>query len=932
MAAPAAQRPTSPSPPRTESPEGSAYLSSSGLHHTGEPFVRSYNPPIDVNNALRIGGRIGTYEVIAVIGAGGMGQVYRARDTRLGRDIALKVLPPEFAADPERVRRFNREAQLLASLNHPRIASIYGFEDGALVLEFVDGPTLADRIAQGPLPLDEAMSIAAQIADALEAAHTQGIVHRDLKPANVKLRPDGAVKVLDFGLAKSLDPAGVELDPAISPTITVATRAGMILGTAAYMSPEQARGHAADRRADVWAFGCVLYEMLTGRSPFGRETVSDSLAAVLTAAPDWSLLPSSTPPAVLRLLQRCLEKDPRRRLRDTGDARLEIEDALRPDASPAVTTTSRGLATRWVAALVIGAALGGTAIGHFLTTRAPDAAPAFSRVVRLTNGPQREQGAAISPDGKWVAYISDAGGKPDVWVKFLAGGEPANLTAASGLEVSSGTGVGGLEISPDGDRIAVMAREPGAPRYSTWEIPAPLPGRARRVLGENLLAMRWSPDGQHITFINAGGTAGDALWIADADGVNRREILPARDGMHIHWPTWSDDGYIYFIRTFTTIVNLDHSEIYRVDARGTRPMEPVVQTLRRALHPMPLRSNKGLIYSANPQTADMRLWWRSPDGKDTRQLVAGVGEYAETRAAANGSALVSTLYDLRQSLMRIAVGGAAPEMSALTDGYHGDLDPMVSPSGDRVVFSSSRDGNRHVWIARIDGSDARPLTSGASEDDRPAFSPDGRQVAFASDRGGSRGIWIVADDGGPPRKVVDAELIGGLTWTRDGGSLVYGASAGSGPGLFKVSAAGATPQRLATPFFASEPSSSPTGLIAYLSTRREGTIATSTIRFLDADGRTNGLTLPDPRGGNGFPNAAIGWAPDGRRLAVVSQPSNGTATIWIVDPQAQQPYSPLIELPPGPRVRGITWTADGSAVIIGKHDWTSDIVLIDRGK
>src|SRR5262249_21236370 len=222
---------------------------------------------------LSIGARVGAYEVTAAIGAGGMGQVYRARDTRLGRDVALKVLPPEFAVDPERVARFRREAQLLASLNHPHIGAIYGFEDSALVLEYVEGPTLADRLAGGALTVDEALAIARQIADALDAAHAQGIVHRDLKPGNIKLRSDGTVKVLDFGLAKSIEEAGPGVDPALSPTITAATRAGVILGTAAYMSPEQARGRAVDRRADLWAFGCVLYEMITGRPAFGRETV-----------------------------------------------------------------------------------------------------------------------------------------------------------------------------------------------------------------------------------------------------------------------------------------------------------------------------------------------------------------------------------------------------------------------------------------------------------------------------------------------------------------------------------------------------------------------------------------------------------------------------------------------------------------------------------
>jgi serine/threonine-protein kinase len=284
--------------------------------------------------ALSSGVRLGVYEILAKLGEGGMGEVYRARDTRLKRDVAIKVLPESFALDPDRLTRFEREAELLATLNHSNIAAIYGFEESGsisgIVLELVEGPTLSDRIAQGPVPLDEALSIARQVTDALDAAHQKGIVHRDLKPANIKLTPSGQVKVLDFGLAKAMESATAPMASAsISPTmVSPATQAGLILGTAAYMSPEQARGKAVDQRADIWAFGCVLFEMLTGRSPFGgADTVSDSIAAILTREPDWKGLPPDTPASVRRLLRRCIEKDVNRRLHHIGDARLELDEA-----------------------------------------------------------------------------------------------------------------------------------------------------------------------------------------------------------------------------------------------------------------------------------------------------------------------------------------------------------------------------------------------------------------------------------------------------------------------------------------------------------------------------------------------------------------------------------------------------------------------------
>jgi serine/threonine protein kinase len=289
--------------------------------------------------ALASGVRLVVYEVRGLIGAGGMGEVYQGRDTQLNRDVALKILPEMFALDPDRLARFKREAQVLASLNHSNIASIFGFEESegvhALVLELIEGPTLADRIAKGPLSLDEALPIARQIAGALEAAHAQGIVHRDLKPANIKIRPDGALKVLDCGLAKALAVDVASPVAMLSPTITspAATRMGIILGTAAYMSPEQARGKPADRRSDIWAFGGVLYEMLAGTRAFDGDDVSDTLANVLTREPDWDALPADTPPSIRRVVRRGLEKDPRRRIHDIADARLEIDDA-RNDSGP----------------------------------------------------------------------------------------------------------------------------------------------------------------------------------------------------------------------------------------------------------------------------------------------------------------------------------------------------------------------------------------------------------------------------------------------------------------------------------------------------------------------------------------------------------------------------------------------------------------------
>src|SRR5262245_21091588 len=367
--------------------------------------------------ALQPGTRLGTFEITALIGVGGMGEVYRATDTNLRRQVAIKVLPETMARDGDRLARFQREAEVLAALNHPRIAQIYGLERSggqtALVMELVEGSTLADRIAQGPLPVEEALAVATQIAEALEAAHEQGIVHRDLKPANVKVRPDGTVKVLDFGLARVGPPAGTTaINQSLSPTVMspAVTQAGMILGTAAYMSPEQARGQAAGRSSDVWSFGCVLFEMLSGKAAFAGDTVSDVLGSILKTEADWAALPAGTPPAVHRLLERCLRRDRRRRLQDAGDVRIALEEVS--EVSTPVTViegTSRPVA--WIAAAaLLGAALSGVLVWQVMRAETPPAHP----VARLsilppagTTIPHVLGGeVAISRDGARVAFLA----------------------------------------------------------------------------------------------------------------------------------------------------------------------------------------------------------------------------------------------------------------------------------------------------------------------------------------------------------------------------------------------------------------------------------------------------------------------------------------------------------------------------------------------
>ena len=413
--------------------------------------------------SLAPGTRIGPYEVISMVGAGGMGQVFRARDTRLKRDVALKVLPDSVANDSERLARFTREAQTLASLNHPNIAHTHGLEESggvsALVMELVEGEDLSQRIARGPLPIDDALPIARQIAEALEAAHEQGIVHRDLKPANIKVRADGAVKVLDFGLAKAVSHPETSPNPSgLLPTITspaLMTHAGIILGTAAYMSPEQARGKAVDKRADIWAFGAVLFEMFSGTRAFPGEDLGETLAAVVKSEPDWNRLPAGIPAPIRTLLRRCLRKDPRQRLADAGAARIEIDDAMaEPAAGQPVQASASRRSTVFVAALgavaIAGAAaLAGARIGE---TRTAEVRPVVARLAMpLTAGTELSDGSSvvISPDGLLVAYVAIRGGITELYTRRLDGPEPR--------AVAGTRGAAGPFFSPDGQWLGFVA-------------------------------------------------------------------------------------------------------------------------------------------------------------------------------------------------------------------------------------------------------------------------------------------------------------------------------------------------------------------------------------------------------------------------------------------------------------------------------------------
>jgi hypothetical protein len=514
--------------------DGPSLLDRSGFDAAAREMAQDVTPS-------GIGRTIGSYEILGLLGTGGMGEVYRARDTSLGRDVAVKLLPHEMSGDSARLKRLAREARMLASLNHPRIATLHGLEehDGQcfLVMELVPGSTLAERLRHGALPVREALDVGRQIAEGLEAAHEAGIIHRDLKPANVKVLPDGRVKVLDFGLAKAPETSG----PGAQPTDpgSDSTFEGTILGTPAYMSPEQARGQTVDRRADIWAFGCVLYELLTGRAAFLRSTVTDTLAAVLQQQPDWTALPATLPPAVTTLLRRCLDKDVRRRRRDIGDVRAELDDALaQPDTAPAqpigdIARPATRTAPRALLALA-GVALAALAALTGQWMFAPPASTASeARFKRLTDAVGIEEMPAVSPDGKDLAFVARVDGRRQIWIRRLTGGHPLQITFDD---------VDHEHPRWTHDSSAIVYFTPPLKEDEAgalWEIPA-LNGAPRRVAA-SITGADVSHDGRWLATFQKSGDRID-LAILSRDGATSGQLIPVDvDAIEFNPPRWSPD-------------------------------------------------------------------------------------------------------------------------------------------------------------------------------------------------------------------------------------------------------------------------------------------------------------------------------------------------------------------------------------------------------
>jgi serine/threonine-protein kinase len=780
---------------------------------------------------LASGSRLGPYDILSPLGAGGMGEVYRAKDTKLGRDVALKILPASFTTDPERVARFRREAQVLASLNHPHIAQIHGMEESNgtqfLVLELVDGESLDKRIARGPIPVDEALGIAKQIAEALEAAHEKGIIHRDLKPANIALTNDGNVKVLDFGLAKAVEATGSMSDLSMSPTITtpaMMTGVGVILGTAAYMSPEQAKGRPADKRSDIWAFGCVLFEMLTGRRAFEGEDVSETLAAVQTRDPDLSILPESTPPTIRRLVARCLRRDSRRRLHDMADARIELEEAFAESAITPLSASDHANRLPWTRVLpLLAASIVAGAIGAWIFKPASPVERASTKLLLDVQPAERLTGSvlstrpsrtamAFSPDGRTIVFTGVHGRVSQLFKRRLDDIEAAAIPGTEGAI--------GPFFSPNGQWVGFSADHKlkkvpigGGPPVAICDVPA----------DSGVWGASWGSDDsiffatrfEGIARVSAGGGKPGSVTHPDRSKSESPHILPfvlpggkamlyTVMGSSFNWEQTSIVAQLLSTGEQRTLLQGG------ADARYVSSGH-LVYLKAGTLMSVPFDAQKLELTGSPVAVLD-----------NVMQAIGAPNAFDDTGAgqfdvAGNGSLvyLPGGLYPLRKlDLVWVDRVGAVTPLPLSSGSY---VAPRVSPNGELIGFFSRRGPSSResdIWVYNTGRQNATRLTV-QDNNDWFVWSPDSKRLVFHV----GNELGRVSADGGSLERLMVSGAGFPASWSNSGNVLaLLKSSQPRSIWILPMDGKGMPTPFLQTPFDLSYPDFSPDGhWLAYVS-------------------------------------------------------------------------------------------------------------------
>ena len=864
--------------------------------------------------ALSSGTKLGPYEIQSPLGAGGMGEVYRARDTRLGRDVAIKVLPEALANDADRLRRFEQEARTIAALNHPNILGIHdiGAHDGApfLVSEFLDGQTLREKLESGPLPVRRAIEYALGIAQGLAAAHEKGIVHRDLKPENVFVTRDGRVKVLDFGLAKLVRPE--ESHETVVTLTSPATLPGMVMGTVGYMSPEQVRGQPIDARSDIFSFGAVLYEMLTGKRAFKRETSAETMAAILREEPpELNVAGWQGPLALQRILVRCLEKNVERRFQSASDLAFALESLSGTSTAKSVPQPKSRRA--WLPWVIAAALLVGTAVWEMIRPAAAPANPLEkAHFTRVTDFESVE--AAISPDGRFVAFVSDHDGPFDVWLTQVGTGRLINLTQGKAGPLPGP--LRSVGFSGDGSEIWLGGGDAGM-RLRLMPLTG---GTLRNFLGEEAVNLAWSPDGARIVYHTFG--SGDPIFVADRDGANARPIFGDHPGVHNHFLTWSPDGrWIYFVHGTPATKEMD---LWRIDPGGRNP-ERLTQRNTDIAYPT-LAGNRTVFYVARDgDGSGPWLWSFDLKRKDSRRASFGLEQYTSVEASADGRKLVATISNPVAGLWSI------PILNRLAEEH--DVKPFTVPTvralaprfgGASLFYLSSLGTGDGLW--RLRDGQVTEIWRGADGAllETPAVSRDGSRVAIVLRRSGKRQLHVLSADGAELLPIAEGiDVQGTSCWSPDGKWIVTGGSGATGPGLFKIPLEGGSAVRVvAGP--ALSPVWSPDGsLIVYAGTNVR---TFAPLLAVHPDGTS--VELPEinlRRLGE-----RVRFLPDGKSL-IYMQGLLASQDFWLLD-LASLKSRPLTRLQNRATMRTFDITSDGKQIVFDRLRENSHVVMIDLPK
>jgi serine/threonine protein kinase/Tol biopolymer transport system component len=978
-----------------------SFLQSPAIEVEAEAFAKEKQFSDPPKPGLELGAMIAHCRLVEKLGEGGMGEVYRARDTKLQRDVALKILPETMAHDARRMARFEREAQVLASLNHPNIAAIHGIEESngirALVMELVEGETLAERIsvaAVSPPPggfpkrkaagedtgattgdrrstmtPDDALPIAKQIADALEYAHERGVIHRDLKPANIKITPEGTVKVLDFGLAKILTPQDptAAVDSSKSPTISaMATQPGAILGTAPYMSPEQAKGQRVDRRCDIWAFGCVLFEMLSGQTAFDGETISDVLAAVLTKQPDWSALPKSTPVGIQQLIRRCLQKDLRQRLQAIGDARIVIEETL--SGSPSLTSPLppaeggpgdrdrdrvreplqhdasdsqiiAALVKRHKGKLALAGALlaafvmvGGYAIYRLPRSAAPQqaatpASPANMQITQLTTSGTVIL-AAISPDGRYVAYAQQGGKGQGLWLRQVATGSAVEIVPPAGVQYV------GLTFSPDGNYLDYVQAPQGGTQLPTLYQAPVLGGQTHKLLENVVSAVTFSPDGKRIAFVRGLAGTETQVVVANSDGSGERVLASKRfphmflPALNYGRPAWSPDGRIIAVSAGTFSPYETHPAVF--DVRTGR--EQRIGS-RQWIHLDQLAwqpEGKGLLLEASDASTPRNQIWRLsyPGGKLNR-ITNDLNDYRGVSVTADGAAL-ATVQTRAASNIWAAPKGEWDRPRQITQGLSNadGMDGVAWTAGGKIVYSSMANEVSSLWLADPASGQANNLIQKGIADFRPSACGKAGLIVFVAAVKSASGavvqaIWRTNADGSGLEQLTPGGFDTEPSCSPDGRWVIYASASHGNSRLSKVPSNGGKPVQLTEEGASWVPTISPDGkwILYYHSTGARSPWK-FTIRPFAGGKAVRTFTAPFVHLG-GSP-ISVAWMPNSRAFAYIKQ-KGGVSNI-VEQPIAGGSPKQLTHYDSG-RIFGLDVSRDGK-LALARGTESSDVVLI----